>query len=111
MYGIWDNAEQQHQFTQEFRFASSKDKPLKLNDAVKLDWQAGVFVFNQDYRQNTARNISSIFNFFPASMSTSSSDLGDSGIGDLRAGAIHFVEETEFRGGFALRLRGQDRRP
>jgi iron complex outermembrane receptor protein len=81
LYGIRDNAEQQHQFTQEFRFASSKDRPVNLSNALKLDWQAGVFVFNQDYHQNAVNNISSVFGFFPTSVSTSSSDLGDSGTG------------------------------
>ena len=81
LYAIRDNAEQQHQFTQEFRFASSKDRPLNLNDALKLNWQAGIFVFNQDYQQDAANNISSAFGFFPTSVTTSSSDLSDSGMG------------------------------
>ena len=79
LYAIRDNAEQQHQFTQEFRFASSKDRPLNLNDAVKLDWQAGLFVFNQDYQQNTTNRIT--FGFYPTSVGTTAADLGDSGMG------------------------------
>jgi len=79
LYAIRDDAEQQHQFTQEFRFASSKDRPLNLNDAVKLDWQAGLFVFNQDYQQNTTNRIT--FGFYPTSVGTTAADLGDSGMG------------------------------
>jgi iron complex outermembrane receptor protein len=81
LYAIRDNIEKQHQFTQEFRFTSSKDKPLSMSDTLKLDWQAGVFVFNQNYQQDAANDISSAFGFFPASVSTSSTDLGDSGLG------------------------------
>ncbi len=78
LYAIRDNLETQHQFTQEFRFSSSKDNPLNAGDA-KLDWQAGIFVFNQDYQQDATNSIA--FGSFPASVSTASSDLGDSGMG------------------------------
>jgi iron complex outermembrane recepter protein len=80
-YAKRDNVESQHQFTQEFRFSSSKDKPLNLSDAVKLDWQAGIFIFNQGYRQDAVNNISSSFGFFPTMVSSSSAGLGDSGMG------------------------------
>ena len=89
MYAIRDDSEQQNQFTQEFRFASSKDRPLSMSDALKLDWQAGVFIFNQDFQQHAANDISSTFGFFPASVSTSSADLGDTGIGLF--GRIRFI--------------------
>ncbi len=78
---IRNNVETQHQFTQEFRFASSKDKPLKLSDALNVNWQAGVFIFNQDYQQNAVNDISSAFNFFPRMVLSSSSVLDDSGVG------------------------------
>jgi iron complex outermembrane recepter protein len=81
LYATRDSVEQQHQFTQEFRFASSKDKPLNLGNALKFDWQAGVFIFNQGYQQDAANNISSTLGFFPTNESTSSTDLGDSGVG------------------------------
>jgi iron complex outermembrane receptor protein len=81
LYATRDDVEQQYQFTQEFRFSSSKDKPLNVSDALKLDWQTGVFVFNQDYQQDAANNISSTFGFFPTNASTSSADLGDWGMG------------------------------
>jgi iron complex outermembrane receptor protein len=81
LYAIRNNEETQHQFTQEFRFSSSKDKPLRVNDALALDWKAGIFIFNQDYKQDASNNISSAFGFFPTTMSTSSGDLSDSGMG------------------------------
>jgi iron complex outermembrane receptor protein len=81
LFAIRENLETQHQFTQEFRFISSEDRPLYLSDAWKLDWQAGIFVFTQGYRQDAVNDISSTFGFFPPSRSTSFSDLGDSGMG------------------------------
>jgi iron complex outermembrane recepter protein len=80
-YATRDDVESQHQFTQEFRFSSAKGNPLNLGDAVKLDWQAGIFIFNQGYQQDAANNISSAFGFFSPIASTSSANLGDSGMG------------------------------
>ena len=51
------NTEQQNQFTQEFRIANAKDKPIGLGNNLDLNWQTGVSVFTQDYRQ-------SVSNFF-----------------------------------------------
>lgn len=87
LYAIRDNAETQHQFTQEFRFNSSKDKPLSLNDSLRMDWQTGFFVFNQGYQQDAANSIS--FGPYPANVSSSSADLGDSGIGIY--GKVKFI--------------------
>jgi iron complex outermembrane recepter protein len=81
LYATRDNAEQQHQFTQEFRFASSKDKPLSLTNNLDLHWQAGVFIFNQNYQQHAANDVSSAFGFFPRNVSTSSAELDDLGAG------------------------------
>jgi len=75
-YATRDDAEQQHQFTQEFRFASSKDKPLSLTNALNMDWQAGVFIFNQNYQQHAKNDF-----YFGLFSTTSSSDLDDSGVG------------------------------
>lgn len=81
LYAIRDNVDQQHQLTQEFRFASTKDKAVHLSNALNLSWQAGIFVFNQNYQQDAANDISSAFGFFPGSMSSSSTDLEDWGLG------------------------------
>jgi iron complex outermembrane recepter protein len=79
LYATRDNAQQQRQFTQEFRFASSKDKPLSLANDLDLHWQAGIFVFNQNYQQHYTNDY---FNFFYGrNVSTSSADLDDWGVG------------------------------
>jgi iron complex outermembrane receptor protein len=81
LYAIRDSAEQQHQLTQEFRFASARDKAIRLGAALDLSWQAGVFIFGQDYGQDAANDISSTFGFFPRMLTTSATDLDDRGIG------------------------------
>ena len=63
LYATRDDAQAQHQFTQEFRFSSSRDKPLGVSDSLTLNWQAGVFIFNQDYQQDASNNSSSAFGF------------------------------------------------
>jgi iron complex outermembrane receptor protein len=80
-FAVRDNAEQQYQFTQEFRFSSSRDRRIRIDDDIALDWQAGFIVFNQDYEQNAANSISSVFYFFPAMASTSYAELKDWGTG------------------------------
>jgi iron complex outermembrane receptor protein len=46
------NAEAQRQFTQEFRVASAPGAPARVSDRAVLSWQAGLFVFRQDYAQD-----------------------------------------------------------
>ena len=59
------NSEKETQFTEELRFASAKDAPLVLNDALKLKWQTGLFVFSQDYQQDAFNNMTSTFGPLP----------------------------------------------
>jgi iron complex outermembrane receptor protein len=60
-----ENAEQDRQFTQEFRLASNAQSPLRLADRVALKWQAGVFLFTQDYSQDAVNH------FAPGALSPS----------------------------------------
>jgi len=46
------NAEDQRQFTQEFRVASAAGSPVRFADTATLRWQAGVSLFTQDYAQD-----------------------------------------------------------
>ena len=81
LFAIRDTVDQQHQFTQEFRIASNRDKPIILSNALNVNWQAGVFAFQQNYQQEAVNDISSIFNFFPRILSTSAANLDDWGVG------------------------------
>ncbi len=81
LFATRKNREDQYQFTQEFRFSSSGSRAISLADSVSLRWQAGLFLFAQDYEQDAANDISSIYGFFDPMVSTSASDLNDWGLG------------------------------
>ncbi|MCL2647855.1 MAG: TonB-dependent receptor [Phycisphaerales bacterium] len=52
------NRENENDFSQEFLLASPKDRPLALNDNVKLAWLVGAFGFVSDYGQDAVNNLS-----------------------------------------------------
>jgi iron complex outermembrane receptor protein len=80
-----DNTEKSFQFTQEVRAASSASAPLTLSERVPLKWQAGVFVFTQNYEQDAVNAFSpfvlSPLLAFPISQHTPEANLDDVGIG------------------------------
>jgi iron complex outermembrane receptor protein len=80
-----DNAEHALQFTEEFHLASAKNAPIALSDSVAMRWQAGLFVFTQDYDQNAVNNFSpfvlSTSISFPVSQTSPQSTLDDRGLG------------------------------
>jgi iron complex outermembrane recepter protein len=84
-----DNIEQQRQFTQEFRAASSKDKPIQLADALDLSWQSGLFFFSQSYHQYDS-------NFGGSDMIHTSSldDLGTGVYGQVKLTAWEHLDFT-----------------
>jgi iron complex outermembrane recepter protein len=79
------NAEEDFQFTEEARFASSKAAPVVLSDRVSMKWQAGVFAFTQNYQQDAVNNFSpfvlSQFVSVPVSQHSPQSSLDDRGMG------------------------------
>jgi iron complex outermembrane receptor protein len=80
-----DNTEESVQFTQEVRVSSAANAPLRLSDRVPLKWQAGVFVFTQNYEQDAVNIFSpfvlSPFLAFPISQHAPQSTLDDVGVG------------------------------
>jgi len=102
--------EEQHQFSQEFRLSSSKDKPVKLNDSLNLGWQSGVFLFRQSYDQHILNSV--VFpnpvpppDFIPVS-NTTTADLDDWGVAFTVRPAYRLGEAGFYRGP-AFRLRRQ----
>jgi iron complex outermembrane receptor protein len=84
-----DNVEQQRQFTQEFRAASSKEKPVQLADALDLSWQSGVFLFSQAYHQADAKF------YTPTQLATASlDDLGAGVYGQVKLTAWEHLDFT-----------------
>ncbi len=72
-----DDVEEQHQFTQELRFSSPREKPIELG-SMSLSWQSGVFFFTQSYEQSAANTFAPPLAF---ESGRSSADLDDLGAG------------------------------
>jgi iron complex outermembrane recepter protein len=84
-------SEQQYQFTQEFRLASAKDRPLQLGHNLALAWQAGVFVFTEDYQQDTLDTVI----FSPVSLE-SLTKLQTTGVGVYGQTKLTVREKLDF---------------
>ena len=94
-----DNTEESVQFTQEVRVASAANAPLRLSDRVPLKWQAGVFVFTQNYEQDAVNTFSAFvlspFLGFPISQHTPKSKLDDVGVGFYGQTTATFDERVD----------------
>lgn len=94
-----DNTEESVQFTQEVRVASAANAPLRLSDRVPLKWQAGVFVFTQNYEQDAVNSFSpfvlSPFLAFPISQHAPQSALDDVGVGFYGQTTATFDERVD----------------
>jgi len=79
------NVEEDFQFTEEARISSAKAAPVVLSDRVTMKWQAGVFVFTQNYTQDAINTYSpfvlSPFVSAPVSQHSPKSALDDHGLG------------------------------
>jgi iron complex outermembrane receptor protein len=79
------NHEEDFQFTEEMRVSSSAAAPIALSTAVSLKWQAGLFLFTQNYTQDAVNNFSpfvlSPFIAFPVSQHSPITALDDRGLG------------------------------
>jgi iron complex outermembrane receptor protein len=77
-----DNTEEDLQFTQELRVASSDQSPIVLSDHATLRWQAGVFLFTQDYEQDAVNSFSpGLIAPFAVAEHSPRSALDDGGVG------------------------------
>ena len=87
------NEEKDGQFTQEFRVASAAAAPITLAGETTLKWQAGVFLFTQDYDQDAANNFAP-FVLSPTlpfeATQVSRAELEDTGVGIYGNGTIGF---------------------
>jgi iron complex outermembrane recepter protein len=88
------NTEKQNQFTQEFRLASAADRPISMGESVELAWQSGLFLFYQDYEQETMNTFAPPLSMFSGS---TISDLIDRGLGlygQVKATVLERLEAT-----------------
>jgi iron complex outermembrane receptor protein len=113
LYGIRDNTEEEHQFTQEFRFGSAKDNPIKLSDDLDLSWQSGVFLFSQSYTQNALNSITNLAELAPppappvllATLNPTTADLDDLGVGVYGQAKVTAWDKVDLSAG--LRFDGE----
>ena len=93
------NAEKDTQFTQEVRVASTKDAALRIADRVALKWQAGLFAFTQNYKQDAVNSFSpyvlSPYLAFPVSQHSPQSALDDRGVGVYGQGTLTFHDRFD----------------
>ncbi|HJR61308.1 MAG TPA: TonB-dependent receptor [Vicinamibacterales bacterium] len=98
-----DNAEEAVQFTQEARLASATAAPLALTDRVALAWQAGAFVFTQNYEQLAINSygpfVLSEFIDFPVSQTAPEADLDDLGVSVYGQGTFTIGERLDLTAG------------
>jgi iron complex outermembrane recepter protein len=98
-----DNLEESFQFTQEVRVASSASAPLRLSDGAALKWQAGLFLFSQNYDQDAARNFSpgflSPFLPFPIRQTSPQASLDDVGVGIFGQGVATLADRVDLTAG------------
>jgi iron complex outermembrane recepter protein len=88
-----DNTEEDFQFTQEVRFASSDGAAITLSDAARLRWQGGVFLFTQAYEQDAINTGSGINQHSPRST------LDDFGLGFFGQGTVTFNDRFDLIAG------------
>jgi iron complex outermembrane recepter protein len=93
------NAEKDHQFTEEARLASTPSGALRLSPSASLKWQAGVFIFTQNYDQDAVNTYSPfvLSQFIPLSVDQHSpqSSLDDKGIGVYGNGTLTMHEKVD----------------
>ena len=96
---VRDNKEDDIQFTQEVRFASTPSATLKLSDSVGLRWQAGAMVFTQNYDQLAINNIGagvlSPMVPFPLANTSPQAALDDTGVGIYGQGTFAFSDRMD----------------
>ncbi len=95
-----DNAEEDFQFTQEIRVASSDASPIALSDAARLRWQSGVFLFTQNYEQDAINTYSPfVVAPFAVSQHTPRSTIDDFGLGLFGQATLTFNDRLDVGAG------------
>jgi iron complex outermembrane receptor protein len=106
------NLEESVQFTQEVRVASAGSAPVRFSDAAALRWQAGVFLFTQNYDQNATNTFSpfllSPFIPFAVTQTSPQAALEDAGIGVYGQGTVTLSERLDLSAGLRVDHESKD---
>ncbi len=97
---IRDNSEKETQFTEELRAASAKDAPLSLSEGLQLKWQAGLFVFTQNYDQDAFNDTFAPFSQLPVTLRDRTlAALDDVGVGAYGQATLTAWDKLDFSAG------------
>jgi iron complex outermembrane receptor protein len=100
---VRNNNEESFQFTQEVRVASAPNASIRLSDEATLKWQAGVFLFTQNYEQNAVNTLApftfSPFITFPLALTLPDAELDDFGIGVYGQGTATIGSRVDLTAG------------
>jgi iron complex outermembrane receptor protein len=98
------NAEKDFQFTQEVRFASAT--PVTLRDRTDVRWQAGAFLFTQNYHQDAVNTIGpGVFSplvLQPVNQYSPVAELDDVGFGVFGQATVTMNESLDLTGGLRV---------
>jgi iron complex outermembrane recepter protein len=98
-----ENDEKAFQFTQEVRVASPAAAPVKLSDRMAVAWQAGAFLFTQNYEQLAINSYSPfVLNpalDFPVVETNPDADLDDLGVSVYGQGTFTLREKLDLTAG------------
>jgi iron complex outermembrane receptor protein len=93
------NDEEDLQFTEEVRFASARNAAIKLSDRLALKWQAGLFLFTQNYEQTAVNAFSpfvlSQFVGFAVAQTSPAAQLDDFGLGVYGQGTFTYADKLD----------------
>jgi iron complex outermembrane recepter protein len=107
-----NNAEESFQFTEEVRVASAANAPVNLSKSIPLRWQAGVFVFTQNYDQNAVNSFApfvlSPFLAFPVSQTSPQASLDDVGLGVYGQGTATVASRLDLTAGVRVDTEQKD---
>jgi len=100
---IRSNDEAATQFTEEVRFSSSRNSPLRVSSAATLAWQAGVFLFTNSYDQDAINQLAPfvLSPDLPVAVDIHSpqSSLDDGGVGVFGQGTVTFHQRVDVSAG------------
>jgi iron complex outermembrane receptor protein len=101
-----DNSEKSLQFTQEVRLASAADAPVRLSTSLPLRWQAGVFLFTQNYEQDAFNTLGAFvlspFVPFTVEQHNPQSELDDVGVGVYGQGTVTVGNRVDLTAGIRV---------
>lgn len=105
LYGTRENVEKQTQVTQEFRVSSAPDNEIEVADGIELGWQSGLFLFHQEYEQETYNTFAPPLSMLSAG---TESDLKDQGLGVYGQATAKLFERLEATAGLRFDVEDKD---